>query len=294
LSGTSLLAHSNLTEFEDALTPLREQSVDPAKVTLGLAFYGRSFTTSGSTYTLGLPGACDDAPGYLSYDQVLSIVEDDSVAEYYDQDAAVKIVTYNDGNQWMTYDDKETFAVKVEWASSHCIGGLNVWGIDLDGQGKAIEALSGSTQQLQRSAADRPNPKNPLSECQWTDCIDSVKTCSGRGRGGTGGQSCQEQCPAGTTESWRSYGNNACGASGQYRLFCCPNLGRPDICHVRKESQGFQAHCMGRCSGSEVKIGTDTSNCLSGWNEICCSRSDALTSMQQCCMYDRWLLLRNC
>lgn len=196
-------------------------------------------------------------------------------------------MTYDD--QWMSYDDKETFAKKVEWASSHCIGGLNIWAIDLDGNGSAIEALSDSTNQLERSAADRPNPKDPLSECQWSECIDSVKTCSGRGHGGTGGQPCQEQCPAGTTESWRSYDNNACGASGQYRLFCCPNLGRPNTCHVRTEVPGFQAHCMGRCSGSEVKIGTNTSNCLSGWNEICCTRSTALNAMQQCCMYHHWL-----
>lgn len=114
----------------------------------------------------------------------------------------------------------------------------------------------------------------------------SAKTCSGRGMGGfTGGESCQEGCPDGTTESWRTYGNGACDAPGKYRLFCCPNSGRPDSCKIRKDTQRFETRCVGRCSGSEVKIGIDTSNCLSGWNEICCARSDALTSMQQCGTY---------
>lgn len=170
--------------------------------------------------------------------------------------------------------------------------GLNVWGIDLDRQGHAIEALSNSTKELERSAEEKPDPADPLSECQWTECIDQTKTCSGGGLGGfTGGQSCQEGCPDGTTESWRTYGNGACDAPGKYRLFCCPNSGRPDSCKTRKDTQLFETRCVGRCTGSEVKIGIDTSNCLSGWNEICCTRSDALTSMQQCGTYETLLLL---
>ena len=41
---TTLGAHSNMTEFDDSFSILWENDVDPAKVTLGLGFYGRSYT----------------------------------------------------------------------------------------------------------------------------------------------------------------------------------------------------------------------------------------------------------
>jgi chitinase len=307
---TTLSAHTNMTEFDDSFSILWENDVDPAKVTLGLAFYGRSYTLKDAScsspgcaiFGFGPPGMCDDAYGYESYDQVQSLIDDKSTSTYFDEDAGVSIATYG-GYQWMSFENKESFAKKVEYASAHCIGGeiklddydvpqadssagLNVWGIDLDRQGHAIEALSNSTKELERAAEEKPDPADPLSECHWTECIDSAQTCSGRGLGGfSGGQSCQEGCPAGTTESWRTYGNGACDAPGKYRLFCCPNSSRPDSCKTRKDTQRFETRCVGRCSGSEVKIGIDTSNCLSGWNEVYCTRSDALTSMQQCGTY---------
>ena len=40
--------------------------------------------------------------------------------------------------------------------------GLNVWGIGLDRQGHAIEALSNSTKELERAAEDKPDPADPF------------------------------------------------------------------------------------------------------------------------------------
>lgn len=127
---TTFSAHSNMTEFDESLSILWENDVDPAKVTLGLGFYGRSYTLNDASCAspgcgisgFGPPGMCDDAYGYLSYDEVQSIVDDDSTTTYFDEDAAVNIATYG-GNQWMSYDNKESFAKKVEYASAHCIGG---------------------------------------------------------------------------------------------------------------------------------------------------------------------------
>jgi chitinase len=111
---------------------LWEKSVDPAKVTLGLAFYGRSYTVQDTQFCpstgciatgLGSSGLCDDSPGYLSYDQVLNLIEDDTASPTFDDDAAIKWIAYEDSKQWLYYDDKETFAMKVEFANKHCIGG---------------------------------------------------------------------------------------------------------------------------------------------------------------------------
>jgi chitinase len=112
---------------------LWEKSVDPAKVTLGLAFYGRTYTvqdtkscpSTGCIATgLGSSGLCDDSPGYLSYDQVLNSIEDDTASPTFDEDAAIKWIAYEDSKQWLYYDDKETFAKKVDFANKHCLGGM--------------------------------------------------------------------------------------------------------------------------------------------------------------------------
>lgn len=114
------------------MTKLWEKNVDPAKVTLGLAFYGRSYTVESTKFCpstgciatgLTASGFCDDSPGYLSYDQVLSLIEDDAASPTHDDDAAIKWIAYEDNKQWIYYDDKETFAQKVDFANKHCIGG---------------------------------------------------------------------------------------------------------------------------------------------------------------------------
>jgi chitinase len=97
-------AHSNMTEFDDSLSILWENDVDPAKVTLGLGFYGRSYTLDDASCKspgcaisgFGPPGVCDDALGYMSYDQVLSVIDAESTSTYLDVDAAVHIATYGD------------------------------------------------------------------------------------------------------------------------------------------------------------------------------------------------------
>lgn len=105
--------------------------VDPAKITLGLAFYGRNYIVNDTSCEevgcaaagLGPPGVCDDSPGYMSYDQVFSVISDPSTAIYYDESAAVRIAKYDAGKQWLFYEDTETLAKKVDYANTHCIGG---------------------------------------------------------------------------------------------------------------------------------------------------------------------------
>lgn len=45
---------------------------------------------------------------------------------------ALKVVTWND--QWVSFDDEETFKLKSEYAQSLCLGGLMVWAISHDTQ----------------------------------------------------------------------------------------------------------------------------------------------------------------
>lgn len=37
-----------------------------------------------------------------------------------------------DSDQWVSYDDLETYALKLEYANQLCLGGTFVWALDLD------------------------------------------------------------------------------------------------------------------------------------------------------------------
>lgn len=57
----------------------------------------------------------------------------------WDEDAGVKWLTWN---QWISYDDGESMAQKLDFANSLCLGGRLIWAVDLDDED------SGSTQDL--------------------------------------------------------------------------------------------------------------------------------------------------
>jgi len=58
----------------------------------------------------------------------------------WDKDAAVKYIVF-DKNQWVSYDDKETFKQKIDWANSVGFGGALIWASDTDDD--KFSAMSG-------------------------------------------------------------------------------------------------------------------------------------------------------
>ncbi|GAT22275.1 class V chitinase [Aspergillus luchuensis] len=112
--GSIVNAHTNLTEIALAMDLLWRNDIEPSKVVMGLGFYGRSKA-----------GPCTASAGILSFTEIESILKDSSrgANKYYDSEAAVQIITF-DSNQWVSYDDWESFAVKMDYANSHCLGGL--------------------------------------------------------------------------------------------------------------------------------------------------------------------------
>ncbi|KAJ5667620.1 chitinase [Penicillium longicatenatum] len=137
--GSVALAHTNLTEITESLDLLWRNNIDPAKVNLGLGFYGRSFTMSDSScMTAGCPfsgagtaGPCTASAGILSDIEIRNIIADGATVTL-DETAAVQIVTW-DTNQWVSYDDATTMKMKIDYANSICLGellyGLLTWTI---------------------------------------------------------------------------------------------------------------------------------------------------------------------
>ncbi|KAF7522106.1 hypothetical protein G7054_g12253 [Neopestalotiopsis clavispora] len=93
-----VLARTNLTEIDDALGLFWRNNVDPAKMTLGLGFYGRTYTlTDPLCFTPGCPtttpgkaGPCTGQDGILSYREIMQIISDTGAAPQTDELARIE------------------------------------------------------------------------------------------------------------------------------------------------------------------------------------------------------------
>ncbi|KAF6515930.1 hypothetical protein HZS61_004671 [Fusarium oxysporum f. sp. conglutinans] len=154
--GSQVLAHSNLTEIDLALDLFWRVGVKPQNIVLGLGFYGRSFKLKSSSCWKpgcrfsgpGDKGPCTDTAGILSYREIQNILSKTGATSYHDKTAAVRYFVYND-NSWISYDDKETFKSKIEYANEMGLSGLMIWAIDQDDND--LSALSAVTDGVARN-----------------------------------------------------------------------------------------------------------------------------------------------
>lgn len=137
--GPYIRPHTNLTEIDAALDLIWRSKIDPAKINLGLAWYGRSFTLQDANCTTpngvckfsdtGLPGPCTQVAGTLNMAEIQDIVVQYNLTPELDRTAAIKYTSWNN-SQWVAYDDAETIQMKLVYARSLCLGGAMVWAMD--------------------------------------------------------------------------------------------------------------------------------------------------------------------
>ncbi|KAJ6511223.1 hypothetical protein DFH09DRAFT_942072 [Mycena vulgaris] len=132
--GPIVAAHTNLTEIDEALKLFWRAGVKPAQITLGLGFYGRSFTLDSASCNSpgciwksgGNAGPCSDNVGTLMWSEIQTILNGADANVVFDADAAVEMLTFGD-NQWVSYDDEKTFKIKLNYANERCLGGTMIW-----------------------------------------------------------------------------------------------------------------------------------------------------------------------
>jgi chitinase len=138
-SGSVIQPHTNLTEIQRAAELLWRVNIPPSQVSMGFGFYGRAFTladpscnTPGCAFSgASTAGVCTDTGGYLAYYEIENILlTNPDISPVYDEEAAAKYFSW-DTNQWISYDDAETFKAKVDWANSVGLGGSLIWASDL-------------------------------------------------------------------------------------------------------------------------------------------------------------------
>ncbi|KAF1994264.1 glycoside hydrolase family 18 protein, partial [Amniculicola lignicola CBS 123094] len=135
--GAKIRPHTDIREIDQGLTPLWFNGVDPKKVNLGMALYGRGYTSKSNCLQFGCefsgPNAksnCTNFDGFMSNYEIRQLIKRKGLRPELMKDAMVKQIAWDD--QWVGYDDEETYAMKIGFANDRCLGGTMVWAIDYD------------------------------------------------------------------------------------------------------------------------------------------------------------------
>lgn len=139
-------AHSDIAQINEAIEYMMTNGTVPAsQIVLGLPAYGRSYTLENETCTdLGCPfsedsnetaiGGCLDTTGFVPYVEISDWTKRGK-GKGYDSitvdHATFSAVMIKDKDQFISYDNPETFQMKVDYASKKCLGGTMVWAIDM-------------------------------------------------------------------------------------------------------------------------------------------------------------------
>lgn len=288
-TGAFLNTHTNLTEIDLAMDLIWRNDINPNQVVLGLGFYGRSFSVSspsciepGCTYESGgMKGKCSREVGILLNSEIDDLVKANGVKpKLYEKDAS-KVASW--GNQWVAYDDEETFKLKSEYAQSSCLGGLMVWAISHDTKdAKYNKALAKVANRKilalpVRYGSDDPYEfvDFPNEQCKWTNC--------------------NENCPSGWVLMKREddgkrgteymFDESGCGGTGVHR-FCCPPGNLPTC--------GWYTHHNGKCDNTcpsgTVEVGSNEKYCRQKYQAACCTTGSKSMKLYTKCEWGQYPL----
>ncbi|KAF2621430.1 glycoside hydrolase family 18 protein, partial [Macroventuria anomochaeta] len=135
--GARVKPHTDLKEIATALDLFWFNDVNPSKINLGIANYGRGYTLEdASCARYDCPwtgpsnaGECTELAGVLSQCEIQRIIRQKNLKpEIIDGGAGVKQIVFD--GQWVGYDDNETLGLKMELANNRCLGGTTLWAID--------------------------------------------------------------------------------------------------------------------------------------------------------------------
>ncbi|KAL4812489.1 bacteriodes thetaiotaomicron symbiotic chitinase [Aspergillus spinulosporus] len=282
--GDIVQGHTNLTEIKQSMDLLWRNNVPPEKVVLGLGFYGRSFqlksracSSPGCQFAgAAKAGDCTNNAGTLAYFEIQDIISEEDPEIIHDKDAGVKYFTFGN-DQWVSFDDEDTFKQKTDYANDVGLGGLMIWSIDQDDkQFTALEGLLGTSLQdydlnLKRAQVTDAGHWTSINgqQCVMSDCGNPA------------------QCPAGYGMAPNGNGfQDNCGST-KYRIICCPLDAMPTECLWRGgESSVGRPSCHGQCHTGESTLFHSrhaTKNCLRpGFQAFCCTAETWARQIEAC------------
>ncbi|KAI1452077.1 glycoside hydrolase family 18 protein [Annulohypoxylon moriforme] len=276
--GNQILAHTNLTEVDQALQLFWRSDISPSLINLGIAFYGRSYTLEDASCSKpgckfkdpGAKGKCSNTAGYLSYREIMDKIKEagDEANEMWDKEAGVKMVVY-DSDNWISYDDSTTFQQKVDFANDRGLAGLMVWAVDQDDDGfNALKALTGKNVDSLVPESDTLGEFD-LSRCYYTDCGGECNDHTGF----------KEMTRLNLDENRKGCPNSS--KDKKQRALCCPPYGAPDpsTCHWTKG-------CSEDCKTGEATLAIDDYGgdkwCRANYHQFCCPASNIEKAVKEC------------
>ncbi|KAJ3462340.1 hypothetical protein MRS44_007126 [Fusarium solani] len=235
----------------------------------------------------GQRGQVQSRSGRLVESEIDTIIKERNLKPQLDEEAAVKVATW--GNQWVSFDDEETFKLKSEYAQSRCLGGVMVWAISHDTKdAKYSQALAKAVgRKLSKRSFENEEiyeiKEFPNEQCRWTNC--------------------KESCPKGWVPVPRSDGGartkkgemmwdeTGCGGDGRH-TFCCPKGDKMQTC-------GWYGFKNGKCTKGDscpsdmVEIGSNQMYChkKQNYESACCTTDTKNMKVYGTC---EWGLYPNC
>ncbi|KAJ5109929.1 hypothetical protein N7532_002574 [Penicillium argentinense] len=278
--GNKVHPHTNLTEIKQASELLWRNDVAPAKVVLGVGFYGRSFHLKHTNCTKpgcdfhgdAQKGDCTKSSGTLAYFEIQDIIKKEHKNVTYDEDAAVNWITYGDGlDNWVSYDDAKTLKQKVDYADEVGLGGVMIWSVDQDDESfTALEGLIGKSlpsyhkNQKRTHLSDTNHWKSLNAQsCKISDCVDS-----------------DSEPPSGFGRAPNGKFPDKCG-SGKSKFIWCPLNEMPNSCTWRGSGS-----CHGQCHPGEVTLTHSThgdTKCLAPGQQAFCCKSNTWSKLTDKC-----------
>ncbi|KAI0108573.1 glycosyl hydrolases family 18-domain-containing protein [Nemania sp. FL0031] len=255
--GQHIYAHTNLTEMTQAFDLFWRNDVPANKLNMGLGFYGRAFqlrdpscSKPGCGFKGGATkGGCSGESGILSYREIMAVIDAKKIKPVHDKTAGVKYITWN-SDQWVSYDDADTFSQKKDLAKDLGLGGFLIWAIDQDDEHlSALQAVI-SPKKLGDfgAAADKDDWQSSNKHCYVT--------------------ACDGNCDAGDIKIT----DQACGDDDKRSKLCCPLSGAPDPNDC--EWRGGAPFCNGHCHDDEVLMEMNKwgngRGCSDGNKAYCC------------------------
>ena len=107
-----------------------ERGAPFSKISLGLGFYGRSF--SGAT-SLNQPhhgpdeSNWSDDKGVPQYYNILNEIESGSMTSVFHEDSQTPYAYFNDGSGFVSYENEQSICMKTEYAIENNLNGFLIW-----------------------------------------------------------------------------------------------------------------------------------------------------------------------
>ncbi len=303
-AGPYLRGHTDLSEIDLGLDLLWRNNIKPENVVLGFGFYGRSFTMADRSChepngvceftTGGNPGTCSNTRGVLTYEEVSARNSSSDVQTYYDAETTVKYMVF-DGDQWVSYDDAQSFYDKKAFLSKRCLGGLMVWALNQDnGNFDAYNGLLGDVSNLEldgggQTAEEQEELARQMAAYTGQNCYVTSRCTDGSSGQQGPNQVCSVAFQSVATAhaplqlQFGSDVGNKCD-KGWFKHICCPRKAAPKNCEWIGAPERNALGCDGRCGRTQFKLNTDTAvdakgnaMCYTGTRALCCDSTAILS-----------------